>query len=115
MKVLFQGVLLLLASLFILLIPWRSDLTGAYPGNLYTSSGQWSKPADPTRIFYCIRTEYGLGLSWLVYDQGRDVDAWYIKVNAQVLFLHAVLAISSSIGGVYMLRRRALQKHQVIV
>ncbi|MFZ2282050.1 MAG: hypothetical protein WAW39_29905 [Prosthecobacter sp.] len=111
MKMLFQGTLLLLASLFILLFPRHSYPIGAYPENLYTSSGQWSRPADSTRFFNCVRTEYGLGLSWLVYDRGKDQDAWYAKLNGGVFCLHVSMAMAASACGVLLLRRRAHSLH----
>lgn len=112
MKTFLQGFILLLAALSVLLIPRRSVEIGAYPENLYTASGQWSNPANPARFFNCVRTEYGLGLSWLVYDRGKDQGAWYAKLNPQVLSMHAVLAIAASICGVCFLRRRALKQLQ---
>lgn len=110
-----QGFILLLVGLSILLIPWRSYQTGAYPENLYTSTGQWSKPANPAHIFRCVRTEYGLGLSWLVYDRGVSEDAWYVKLNEFILKLHVLLAITASVCGVYILRRTPKQLQSVMV
>jgi hypothetical protein len=107
LKTRLQRVFFLLASLSILLIPWRSEKTGAYPGNLYTSSGQWSRPADPARIFSCVRTEYGLGLSWLVYDRGEDQDAWYVKFHGGIFCLHLFTALAASACAMHLFRGRA--------
>jgi hypothetical protein len=109
MKMLFSGIILLTTTLSFLFIPWRSHETGAYPENLYTSDGQWAQRSDPSRIFLCLRTEYGFGLSWLVYDKGQSEDAWYIKLDERALSLHVLAALTISVCGVFFLHRRKLK------
>ncbi|MBL9185695.1 MAG: hypothetical protein JNN17_26345 [Verrucomicrobiaceae bacterium] len=90
-------ILIWLGVLVCFLTPWHTWTVGAYPENLWTKAGQWQKPADPNRLFRCVRQEHGLMLSWLVYDRGNDQDAWYVRIDYRILVVFAMSAFLTSI------------------
>ena len=109
MKTVFVSLVSFIAAAVLLLAPFRTRETGAYPENLWTSNGQWSRPAIAAQMFRCERTEVGLIWPWLVYDKGISEDAWYLKLDQRVLVFNVLVAASFSISCV-VLRHRILIK-----
>ncbi|MDZ4401627.1 hypothetical protein [Prosthecobacter sp.] len=105
MKTFFLSITILFIAL-VLLLPWRSNPIGAYPENLWTARGQWSKRADPSRLFRGTRTEYGLVFPWLVHDQDIGQEAWYVRLDQRILVLHLFIASALSAGVACYFKRR---------
>jgi len=96
-----------LAILASCLVPHKSDMVGAYPENLWTSPGHFSRPSTTREVLKWNRSEYGVVWAWLVHDSCTSEPAWYVRIEPRYLVLYSVVAF---LGGLVTIALIGIQK-----